>query len=126
MTTTLANQLPRINLANGRIDAKRPGRDSEIWTTAGLFAFNSRIVGDSEKSARAAAAQQHPLTSDAARDFRPSHFGNTEEPVGSEFGRELKNGPGNRRSQRTLSEMGTRALHLPRERSRQRGLPFRN
>jgi len=41
MTTTLANQLPQINLANGgpnqfgkrRIDAKRPGRDSEIWTT---------------------------------------------------------------------------------------------
>jgi hypothetical protein len=33
MTTTLANQLPRINLAKQRIDAKRPSRDSKIWTT---------------------------------------------------------------------------------------------
>jgi hypothetical protein len=36
MTTTIANQLPRINLANGGsmlVDrGKCPGRDSEIWT----------------------------------------------------------------------------------------------
>ena len=70
-------------------------------------------------------AQQRTLTSDAARDFRPSHFDNVEEPVGSEFGRELKNVPGNRRSQRMRSEMGTRALDLRRERSRRRGPPLR-
>jgi hypothetical protein len=37
MTTTVANQQPRINLANRgqcwQIEAKCPGRDSEIWTT---------------------------------------------------------------------------------------------
>jgi hypothetical protein len=41
MTTTLANQLPRINLEKGG-SMQRPARDSEVWTTAGLLAFNSR------------------------------------------------------------------------------------
>jgi hypothetical protein len=32
MTTTLANQLPRINLVKRRIDTKCPSHDSEIWS----------------------------------------------------------------------------------------------
>jgi hypothetical protein len=37
MITTLANQLPRINLANGGA-MQRPGPASEIWTTERFLA----------------------------------------------------------------------------------------
>src|SRR5260370_7325563 len=47
ITTTLANPLPRINLANGRSmpadRCKVPGRDSEIWTTE-RFVVDSKSV----------------------------------------------------------------------------------